>query len=139
MGNCFNFQNLNNLFIGGLFSILHAAILFMTIMIILVTDNLFILYSMGIIELIILFLNYKFGDCPISIIEEEYTGSSFIDLVNNFTPVNRNSIHKNLRSEITLHWIFMLLILVLFKILIIFSKMIFSKTKLSENIQIIIK
>jgi len=135
----FSIKNLNDLFIGGLFSILHAAILFMIIIIILATDNLFILYSIGIIELIILFLNYKFGDCPISIIEEEYTKSSFIDLVINFTPLNLNNPDKKLRSEITLQWIFMLLILVLFKILVVFTKILFSKTKLSENIQIIIK
>jgi hypothetical protein len=139
MGSSFNISSINNLFIGGFMSIMHFAILFLTIVIILVTDNLFILYSIGIIELIILFVNYKFGDCPVSVIEEHYMKTSFVDLVNNFTPVNYSKDKKLLRPEITLQWIFMLLVLVLFKILIVFMKMIFSNIKITDNIKIILK
>jgi hypothetical protein len=139
MGSSFNISSINNLFIGGFMSIMHFAILFLTIVIILVTDNLFILYSIGIIELIILFVNYKFGDCPVSVIEEHYMKTSFVDLVNNFTPVNYSKDKKLLRPEITLQWIFMLLVLVLFKILIVFMKIIFSNIKITDNIKIILK
>jgi len=132
-------MNIGNALIGGVASILHCGILFLTIFIILITDNLFILYSLGIIQLIILFINFSFGDCPVSVIEDHHTGSCFIDVVNNLTPVNYKKDRKILRPEITLQWIFMLLTLVLFKILIVFAKMIFTNTKLSENIQIIVK
>ena len=132
-------MNIGNLFIGGLMSVLHSAILFITMFIILATDNLFILYSLGIIQLIILFINFSFGDCPVSVIEDHHTGSCFVDLRNNMTPINYRKERKILRPEITLQWIFMLLVLVLFKILIVFVKMILGNSKLSENIQIIVK
>jgi hypothetical protein len=85
------------------------------------------------------FNTIEFGDCPVSVIEEHYMKTSFVDLVNNFTPVNYSKDKKLLRPEITLQWIFMLLVLVLFKILIVFMKMIFSNIKITDNIKIILK
>lgn len=126
-----DFKHIYNMFIGGMVSLIHIFIVYASFFIILLTDNLFILYSMSFVLLIILAINHVYGDCPITTIEEDHLGFSSIDLGNSFSPIKYD---KTRRPEITLQWIFLSLIIVLSKILIVFLKYILKDI----NVNIII-
>lgn len=103
--------------IGVIFAIIHGIIVYLTMFIAIFSNDFFILYSIGIILLLIIFFNHFYGDCPITTIEEHHLGFSSVDIANGLLPIKYD---KNRRSEVTLQWIFMSLVIVFIKILFLF-------------------
>jgi hypothetical protein len=103
------FETAFKLFFGGLMSIMHIIIIYGIIFLIVLTENVHSLMVIGIIMLIILYIDTVYDDCPISLIEEHYLGTSFVDLCNKVAPIQ---CEKRSKKEITLQWVFMVLLLV---------------------------
>ena len=112
-----NNSNNKNIFIGLFFTSTHILIVYIAIFVAIFSNNFFVLYSLGLIILFILFLNHLYHDCPISLLEDYHLDFSSVDYGNSFLPINYN---KNRRSEVTLQWILMALVIVLVKILVLF-------------------
>jgi hypothetical protein len=102
-----------NFLIGITFMSFHMILVYGAILIALFSNDFFVLYSLGIIILIVLFLNHLYGDCPLSAIEEHHLGFNMVDYGNNMLPIKYD---KKRRPEVTLQWIFMGLVIVLIKI-----------------------
>ena len=119
-----------NIFIGLLCMLFHNIIIYITLFVVIFSNNFFILYSLGFIILIILFINYLYHDCPISSIEEYHLGFCSVDYENSILPINYD---KNKRPEITLQWIFISLIIILSKILFLFLIKTFCKNSLIKT------
>ena len=110
------FENKNSL-IGLLFASIHTIFIFLTLWILLFSQNVGILFSIGIFLLIILYLNHIYGDCPITHIEDYHLGYTMADFTNSCYPIKYN---KKRRPEVTLQWIFMGLLMIVVKILTLF-------------------
>ena len=127
------FNKIQKLFLGGMVSLMHIFIAYSIFFIVIFSNDLFSLCMMGVLLLIILFLNHVYGDCPISTIEEHYLDNSSVDLGNSMLPIKYDS---SKRPEVTLQWIFIILVIALIKILIIFLKQLLKDMKI---LKIIIK
>jgi hypothetical protein len=110
------FEEKNSL-IGLLFASMHTIFIFLTLWILLFSQNIGILITIGIILLIILYLNHVYGDCPITYIEDYHLGNTMADFTNSHYPIKYN---KKRRPEVTLQWIFMGLLMIVVKILTFF-------------------
>lgn len=130
------FEKVNKLFFGGLMSLLHVALIYGVMFLTLLTENIYVLQLVGIIMLIILYIDTVYDDCPITLIEHHYLGSSFSDLSSKFIPTN---CEKREKKEITLQWIFMVLLIIVIKIIIVLLKYTTKELGLFDNIIINIK
>jgi hypothetical protein len=131
MQSTLTFEKVNKLFFGGLMSLMHVAIIYGIIFLTLLTENIYALQLIGIIMLIILYIDTVYDDCPITLIEQHYLGSSFVDFSNKFTPIN---CEKREKREITLQWIFMVLLIIVIKIVIVLLKYSIKELGLFDNI-----
>ena len=116
-----------NFFVGITFMTFHLFLVYAAILLALFSNNFFVLYSVGIIILIVLFLNHLYDDCPLSAIEEYHLGFTMVDYGNSMLPIKYN---KERRPEVTLQWIFMGLVIVLMKII----SLLFVKTIKEYNL-----
>jgi hypothetical protein len=106
-----------NKLMGYMLSGIHALIMYLIVVIALFSKDFFVLYSIAIILVIIIYLNYLFNDCPITLLEEYHLEFSSVDFFNHSLPIKYDS---ERRPEVTLQWVITGLILVLTKILILF-------------------
>jgi hypothetical protein len=115
-----------------LFSIVHFSLMTMITFTLLFSNNLYVLIITNTILFCILMLNYRFEDCPISLIEDKYLEESSIDKLTKVT-INIFGIkyHKDSRSLITLEMIWIALMLGVQKVLFL---LVFKKVIL-KNIQ----
>jgi len=97
----------------------HFLIFSLPIFVILLSDSLFVLIMMNLFFIITLILNYYYGDCPITQIEEYYGDTTMIDTANKLFPIKYN---KSRRNVVTLQWIFMAILVTTTKILLLFIK-----------------
>ena len=130
------FETAFKLLFGGLISIMHVFIIYGVIFLIILTENVHTLMVVGIIMLIILYIDTIYDDCPISLIEQHYLGTSFAEISNNLAPIQAE---KRNKKEITLQWVFMVLLLIVIKILIVLLKTTFRELDLFKNVIITIK
>lgn len=91
-----------------------------TILVILLTNDLSILTVANLFLYLVLIMNLIFGDCPISIIEKQYLGSTMMD---NFSNIISNNIKNNfpLKQEInsSLQWILMAIMVCTTKVILL--------------------
>jgi hypothetical protein len=91
-----------------------------TIIVILLTNDLSILTVANLFLYLVLIMNLIFGDCPISIIEKQYLGSTMMD---NFSNIISNNIKNNfpLKQEInsSLQWILMAIMVCTTKVILL--------------------
>ena len=109
---------MQNLFIYTMM-FFHFLIFSLPIIVILLSDSFTILILMDFFFLITLIMNYIYGDCPVTQIEEQYANTSMIDTVNSLFPIKYN---KNRRDVVTLQWIFMAILVTTSKILLLLIK-----------------
>jgi len=107
-----------NKIMGYMFAAIHGLISYLVLVIIIFSNDFFVLYSIAIILIIITYLNYLFEDCPITLIEEYHLGFSCVDVLNNSLPIKYD---EKRRPEVTLQWIIIALALVLAKVLILLA------------------
>jgi hypothetical protein len=105
-----------NKLMGYMFSLIHALIMYLIVVIALFSKDFFVLYSIAIILVIIIYLNYLFNDCPLTLLEEYHLDFSSVNFFNYSLPMKYDS---ERRPEVTLQWVVTGLILVLTKILIL--------------------
>jgi hypothetical protein len=74
---------------------------------------------MNMFFIIALVLNYIYGDCPVTQIEEHYGHTTMIDTANSLFPIKYD---KSRRDVVTLQWIFMAILVTTSKILLLFIK-----------------
>ena len=98
---------------------MHFILFYGSFLIVVLSTNIHTLLVMGLILLALLALNHIFGDCPITIIEEHYTNTSLMDFINSRYPINYK---KKNRPEVTLQWIFVVLMIAVTKIIYLLSK-----------------
>ena len=103
-------------------SILHLLLIFIIGLILLFSMNIYTLFLTNVIILVILLVNYKYEDCPITLIEEKYHIPT-IELF--FSSIGKNYT-KNMRSIMTLEllWIGLLLGVEKLLMLLLFKKFI---------------
>jgi hypothetical protein len=77
------------------------------------SENLTVLLIMNLFIYLCLQLNLIFGDCPLSILEDEYLGTDKIAKENSLVPYNRSS--KMMRANTSLQGIFLALCLSILK------------------------
>lgn len=116
-------NKLSNMYMHILF-ILHGSLLFLISIILLTCENIKHLSLLGIILFLILISNFIYEDCPISLIEENFTEITIMDYFNYYSPIKYN---RKRRPEVTLQWIWGGLLLILLKILLILCKISLSK------------
>ena len=87
----------------------HFLMMFLWMSIILFSDNIKILWIVGLVLFGILFVNYRCGDCPISIIEERYVGDSMVDIAQRKIDPRHTRQHRPLVTKQVL-WISLLLV-----------------------------
>jgi hypothetical protein len=97
----------------------HFLIFSLPIFVILLSDSLPVLITMDLFFVITLILNYYYGDCPITQIEQHYGDKTMIDTANKLFPIKYN---KKNRNVVTLQWIFMAILVATTKILLLFIK-----------------
>lgn len=90
-----------------------------TMLVILLTDDLSILVLANMFLYLILTMNIIFGDCPMSLIEDQYLGSSMIDTMSPFVPFRSE---LTTRGNSTLQWIFMSIMVSTTKIILLLIK-----------------
>ena len=90
-----------------------------TMLVILLTDDLSILVLANMFLYLILMMNIIFGDCPMSLIEDQYLGSSMIDTMSPFVPFRAE---LTTRGNTTLQWIFMSIMVSTTKIILLLIK-----------------
>ena len=88
-------------------------------LVILLTDDLSILVLANMFLYLILMMNIIFGDCPMSLIEDQYLGSSMIDTMSPFVPFRAD---LTTRGNTTLQWIFMSIMVSTTKIILLLIK-----------------
>jgi hypothetical protein len=109
---------MENLFIYTMM-FFHFLIFSLPIFVVLLSDSLPILIAMDLFFIITLLLNYYYGDCPVTQIEEKYGRTTMIDTANKLFPIKYN---KKNRDVVTLQWIFMAILVTTTKILLLFIK-----------------
>jgi len=97
----------------------HFLIFSLPIVVILLSDSFTILILMDLFFLVALTMNYIYGDCPVTKIEEQYGHTTMIDTANNLFPIKYD---KSRRDVVTLQWIFMAILVTTSKILLLFIK-----------------
>jgi len=95
-----------------------------TIIVILLTNDLSILTVSNLFLYLVLIMNLIFGDCPISIIENQHLGSSMIDT---FSDIISNNIKNNFPLEQTKinssrQWILMAIMVCTTKVILLLIK-----------------
>ena len=90
-----------------------------TMMVILLTNELPILVLANMFLYLILTLNIIFGDCPMSLIEDQYLGTSMVDTFTAFVPFRPE---LSTRGNTTLQWIFMSIMVSTTKIILLLLK-----------------
>lgn len=90
-----------------------------TMLVILLTNELPILVLANMFLFLILTLNIIFGDCPMSLIEDQYLGTSMIDTFTPFVPFQQE---LSTRGNTTLQWIFMSIMVSTTKIILLLLK-----------------
>jgi hypothetical protein len=95
-----------------------------TIIVILLTNDLSILTVANLFLYLVLIMNLIFGDCPISIIENQHLGSSMIDT---FSNIISNNIQNNFPLEQTKinssrQWILMAIMVCTTKVILLLIK-----------------
>jgi hypothetical protein len=90
-----------------------------TMLVILLTDDLSILVLANMFLYLILMMNIIFGDCPMSLIEDQYLGNSMVDSMNHFVPFRAE---LTTRGNTTLQWIFMSIMVSTTKIILLLIK-----------------
>jgi len=95
-----------------------------TMLVILLTNDLSILVLANMFLYLILAMNIIFGDCPMTLIEEQYLGASMIDTISHFVPFNY---HTSSRGNYTLQWIFMSIMVSTTKIILLLIKYCFQE------------
>ena len=109
-----------------LFSV-HSVFVWMLLMITLFVNNINVLMSVGAILTITLFVNYQHGDCPISVIEDQYGSPGAIDAWSRFLLPPKYA-HPSFRPLITLEMIWIGFLLVTTKILVLLGLRTFKPT-----------
>ena len=107
-----------NLFVNAMM-FFHFLIFSLPIIVILLSDNLTVLILMDLFFVTALTMNYIYGDCPVTQIEERYSDTTMIDTANNLFPIKYD---KSRRDVVTLQWIFMAILITTCKILLLFIK-----------------
>ena len=87
----------------------HFSMMFFWMSVILLSENIKVLWLVGLILMGILFVNYRCSDCPISIIEERYFGDSMVDIVQRNIDARHTRQHRPLVTK-QLLWISLLLV-----------------------------
>jgi hypothetical protein len=95
-----------------------------TMLVILMTNDLSILVLANLFLYLVLVMNIIFGDCPMTLIEEQYLGASMIDAIGHFVPFNYNT---SSRGNYTLQWIFMTIMVSTSKIILLLMKYCFQE------------
>ena len=95
-----------------------------TMIIILSTNELPVLFVVNMFIYMVLTMNIIFGDCPISIIEDHYLGTSMVDTISTLTPYKYNILE---RGNSTLHWLFMAIMVSTTKIILLLIKYTFHE------------
>jgi hypothetical protein len=90
-----------------------------TMLVILLTDDLSVLVLANMFLYLILTMNIIFGDCPMSLIEDQYLGNSMVDSMNQFVPFRAE---LTTRGNTTLQWIFMSIMVSTTKIILLLIK-----------------
>jgi hypothetical protein len=95
-----------------------------TIIVILLTNDLSILTVANLFLYLVLLMNLIFGDCPISIIENQYLGSTMVDT---FSDIISNNIKTNFPLEQTKinssrQWILMAIMVCTTKVILLLIK-----------------
>jgi len=101
----------------------HSLLPLLFALIALFSYNIFILLVTAGILLITIIVNHKYGDCPITLIEDKYNNHEFsmIDyMANNTINLFGEKYTKNDRALYTLEMLWTCLLLILLKILVIF-------------------
>jgi hypothetical protein len=118
---------ISNVFVFALLS-MHWIMFSGTILIILLANDLSILTVTNLFLYLVLIMNLIFGDCPISIIENNHLGSSMLD---NFSNIISNNIKNNfpLKQEInsSIQWILMAIMICTTKIILLLIKYTFHE------------
>jgi len=92
-----------------------------TIMIILATNDLSILVLANMFLFLILTMNILYKECPITIIENKYLGTTMMELMGSFIPFRSQII----KQGSTLQWIFMAIMVSTTKIILLLLKVTF--------------
>ena len=102
---------MNGAFNYGIYILMaiHFFMMFLWMSIILFSDNIKVLWIVGLILFGILFVNYRCGDCPISVIEERYVGDSMVDIAQRKIDPRHTRQHRPLVTKQVL-WISLLLV-----------------------------
>jgi|UniRef100_A0A6C0CI77 hypothetical protein len=112
------FENIQSLIISSI----HALLPLCFALIILFSNNIFVLGTTSLILFLIILSNYLFHDCPITLIEDKYNKNKFsmIDVMaNNTINIFGQRYKKDDRSLYTLELLWTSLLLTTLKILII--------------------
>ena len=117
--------------------LIHSLFILLITILVLFNNNIKILFGAAIIILITLMINYKVGDCPISKIEDIFNDNTSVDiLMKIFLPNKFQS--KLIRPLIILNMLWIGLILVVIKILILYTLKTFTKYSLKDELKIYI-
>ena len=100
-----------------------------TMLVILLTNDLPILVLANMFLYLILTMNIIFGDCPMTLIEEQYLGTSMMDTIGTVIPFNYN---VSSRGNYTLQWILMSIMVSTTKIILLLMRYCFQEF-LSSN------
>ena len=87
----------------------HFLMMFFWMAVILFSDDIKVLWIVGLVLFGLLFVNYRCSDCPISIIEERYFGDSMVDIVQRKIDPRHTRQHRPLVTKQVL-WISLLLV-----------------------------
>lgn len=120
-----------NKIMGYMFSVIHALIMYLIAVVALFSNDFLTLYSIAIILVVIIYLNYLFDDCPITLLEDYHLGFSSVDFFNYSLPIKYD---KERRPEVTLQWIIMGLVLLLTKVLILLVLKTFRHLKIEQKL-----
>jgi hypothetical protein len=100
-----------------------------TMLVILLTNDLPILVLANMFLYLILTMNIIFGDCPMTLIEEQYLGTTMMDTIGTVIPFNYN---VSSRGNYTLQWILMSIMVSTTKIILLLMRYCFQEF-LSSN------
>jgi hypothetical protein len=99
--------------------LMHWIIFSGTMLVILLTHDLSVLVLVNFFLYLALTINLVYGDCPASLLEDKYGDNSMTELLSGYLPFKYASLT---RSEMTLQWIFMPIMVVTTKIVILLVK-----------------
>ena len=117
--------------------LIHSLFILLITILVLFNNNINILFVVAIIILITLIINYKVEDCPISKIEDIFNDNTSVDiLMKIFLPNKFQS--KLIRPLIILNILWLGLLLVVIKILILYTLKTFTKYSLKDELKIYI-